>query len=142
MRTGRLTWCVLLLTLLAVSAAGQQIQLELSYILQSNPNAILVFQDGTIAFGPALLNSTTQATFIIRNMGLGPATIANISLGGTAFSMTSPPMFPVTLASGTDLQIALLYKPTEVRSDTGQLTLSFPGGGQTNLNLSGRGVSS
>ncbi|MBZ5634650.1 MAG: choice-of-anchor D domain-containing protein [Acidobacteriia bacterium] len=139
MRPYRLTRCASLLVLLAVCAAGQQAQFALSYVLQSDPNAVVsLTQGGTISFGPTAVNTITQATLSLTNVGAEPGTITSVSITSGAFRLTALPSFPVILPAGGNLQVPVLYLPTGIRSDSGQLTISLQVGLIT-LSLQGSG---
>jgi Cep192 domain 4 len=143
MRSCRLSWCAPLLVLLAASAAGQQPQFALSYVLQSDTNAVALGDGGTISFGFTTVNTASQAALSLTNVGTAPGIISSISITtGSAFRLTAVPLLPATVQTGSNLQLLVLYQPTGIRTDSGQMTIGLAGGSQITLNLQGTGTGS
>ncbi len=114
----------------------------LSYFLQTTQNTISLSAGGTLAFPPTPVNTTAQAAFNITNTGSGPGTVTGISITGSAFSITGRPLLPQVVAATFTLQVQVLYKPTAVASDTGQIVVTFDTGAPVTINLTGSGASS
>ncbi len=91
-------------------------------------------------------NSTPlrQANLNINDMGSGPGTITNDhSRPSTVFKLSGTPLFPYTIsASNTILAIGILYTPTAIENDTGQITITYQDGSTAIVNLTGSGSSS
>ena len=144
MRRCRFSWWVFLLAFVGVYAEGQQAQFALSYVLQSNTNVVPLSDGGTIVFGFTTVNTASQATLSLTNVGTGPGLISNIAItsGSSAFRLTAVPLLPATLQAGGNLQVLVLYQPTGIHSDSGQMTISLASGSQITLNLQGSGTGS
>jgi hypothetical protein len=113
----------------------------LSYVLQSDQNVVPLQPGQTIVFPPTPIKTTAQAALNLTNRGTGAGTIAGISITGSAFRLAGLPLFPFTLTAGQNLQVLVLYQPTGVNSDTGQITITFDTGSAVTLNLQGSGNS-
>lgn len=126
---------------ISLSLQGTAPTFVLSYVLQSNQNTVALQPGGNLVFPPTPINTTAQAAFDMTNTGTGAGTITGISITGSAFSLTNLPLFPQTVTSGLTLQVQILYKPTAVQSDTGQLQVTFAAGSPVTINLQGSGTS-
>ena len=124
-----------------LSLQGTVPSFVLSYVLQSNQNTVALQPGGTIAFPSTPIGATAQAAFDITNVGSGPGSITAISITPSAFTLTGLPLFPQTVASGLTLPVQVLYKPTAVASDTGQIQVTFGTGSPVTINLQGSGSS-
>jgi hypothetical protein len=124
-----------------LSLQGSTPSFVLSYILQANQNTVALQPGGTIPFPSTPIGSTAQAAFNLTNTGSGPGTITGISITGSAFSLTGLPLFPQAVGAGLTLQVQVLYKPTAVASDTGQIQVTFATGSPVTINLQGSGSS-
>ena len=122
-----------------------------SYVLQSNLNSVPIQPGGTIAFPASLVNTPAQAAFVITNSGSGAGQITAVSLlpgSSPAFKLQATPGLPANLLAGQVLQATLLvYTPTIVGNDTGQLQITYgsvTGTGSTTatFSLTGSGSSS
>ena len=143
MRSCRLSWCAFLLIWGAVSAAGQQAQFALSYVLQSNTNVVALSDGGTISFGFTTVNTASQATLSLTNVGTGPGIISSIAVtSGSAFRLTAVPSLPATVQAGGNLQVLVIYQPTGIGTDSGKMTISLAQGSPITLNLQGSGSGS
>jgi hypothetical protein len=122
---------------------GTAPQFTLSYVLQSVGNVIALSPGGTILFTPPTpVNTTAQAALNITNTGSGPGQVSNIALtAGTAFKLQDLPLFPFTLGANQTFQVLVLYQPTAVQSDTGQIQVTFQTGNTVTVNLQGSGSS-
>lgn len=126
---------------ISLSLQGTAPTFVLSYVLQSNQNTVALQPGGNLVFPATPINTTAQAAFDMTNTGTGAGTITGISITGSAFSLTNLPLFPQTVTSGLTLQVQILYKPTAVQSDTGQLQVTFATGSPVTINLQGSGTS-
>jgi hypothetical protein len=143
MRSGRFSWCAFLVVLVAVSAAGQQAQFALSYVLQSNTNVVPVSDGGVISFGFTTVNTSSQAALSLTNLGTGSAIINSVAVtSGSAFRLTAVPSLPATLQTAGNIQVLVVYQPTGIQTDGGQITISFAAGSPITLNLQGSGTGS
>lgn len=124
-----------------LSLQGTVPNFVLSYVLQSTQNTVALQPGGTIAFPSTPTGTTAQAAFNITNTGSGPGSITAISITPGAFTLTGLPLFPQTVGSGLTLPIQVLYKPTAVASDTGQIQVTFGTGSPVTINLQGSGSS-
>jgi len=122
-----------------------------SYVLQSNLNSVPIQPGGTIAFPATLVNAAAQAAFVITNSGSGAGQITGVSLlpgSSPAFQLQATPGLPANLSAGQVLQATLLvYTPTAVGNNTGQLQITYgsvTGTGSTTatFSLTGSGSSS
>jgi hypothetical protein len=124
-----------------LSFQGTAPSFVLSYILQSNQNTVALQPGGTILFPPTPVGTTAQAAFDLTNTGSGAGTVTGISITGSAFSLTGLPLFPQTVTSLLTLPVQVLYKPTAVTTDTGQIQVTFGTGAPVTINLQGSGSS-
>ena len=124
-----------------LSLTGTASSIVLSYVLQSDQNVVPLQPGQTIVFPATPIKTTAQATLNLTNRGSGAGTITGISITGSAFRLAGLPLFPFTLASGQNLQVLVLYQPTAVSSDTGQITVTFDSSSPVTLNLQGSGNS-
>src|ERR1700722_7016635 len=124
-----------------LSLQGTAPSFVLSYILQSNQNTVALQPGGTIAFPATPVGTTAQAAFDLTNTGRGAGSITGISITPGAFSLSGLPLFPQSVAAGLTLQLQVLYKPTAVASDTGQIQVTFATGSPVTINLQGSGSS-
>jgi hypothetical protein len=120
---------------------GTAPSIVLSYILQADLNVVTVQPGGSIMFPASPINTTAQATFNISNRGSGPAQINGITFAGPAFKVSGLPLFPVTIASGQNLQVLVQYMPTSVNSDTGQIQIAVDPNTTLTVGLQGNGTS-
>jgi len=129
-----------LLVALATSVSAQSF--VVSYILPPSQNVVPVQSGGLIPFPATLVGTTAQATLSVTNTGVGPGTVTGIAIsGGAAFALQGKPLLPATLASGQTLAVQVLYTPTKVSADSGEITITFPTAAPVTVNLSGSGTS-
>lgn len=127
----------------------------LSYFIDpangSTPNVIPIASGGTITFPATQLNTTAAGGIQIYDIGSGPGAITAISLvsGAPFFQLAGLPLIstavPYTITPGTStdpLTIGILYTPTKVETDTGQIAITFADGTTDTVNLSGSGATS
>ncbi len=111
-----------------------------SYVLQSDQNTVALNPGGAIVFPATPVNTTAQATLNITNRGSGSGTITGISISGDAFKLQNLPLFPVSIAAGANLQVTVLYQPTSVVSNSGQIQITFETGTPLTIGLQGSGA--
>jgi hypothetical protein len=111
----------------------------LSYALQTNQNSIALQSGGNIAFPPTLVGSTAQATLSLANTGSGSGTVNSISISGSAFVLQGKPVLPATVLAGQTITVLVLYQPTGVNADTGQINITFASAAPVVINLTGSG---
>jgi hypothetical protein len=127
---------------ISLNLQGTAPSFVLSYVLQSTLNAVPLQPGGTIPFPPTLINTIGLANLDITNLGSGSGEVTNVTLTGSpAFTLVGTPLFPVTLASGAQLQLLIHYQPTAVESDSAQIQISYDSGTPVTINLTGSGVS-
>ncbi len=114
----------------------------LSYVLQTDQNVVPLQSGGAIPFPATLVGTTAEAALNLTNTGSGPGTVTGIKISGSAFRLQGIPLLPAAIASSQNLQVLVLYKPTAVSSDTGQITITFATGSPITINLTGSGSSS
>ena len=113
----------------------------LSYVLQSDQNVVSLAPGGSVVFPATAVNTTAQATLNLLNNGSGPGMVTGVSITGNAFRISGRPLFPLTLTAGQSLPLTILYGPTGVSSDTGQIQVTFDSGSPVTINLQGSGSS-
>jgi hypothetical protein len=98
-----------------------------SYTLSSNANTVPLVNGDTIPFGQNLVNSTTDATLSLTNLGSASSQITNTSVTGAGFQLLGLPLLPATLPSGSQLKFVVRYLPTVEGAATGTLTIVLDG---------------
>jgi len=126
---------------ITISLVGTSPAFVLSYALQSDQNVVPLQPGGLIAFPPTLVGTTFQAALNLTNVGSGAGTVTAMSITGAAFRIQGIPLLPASIASNQNLQVQVLYTPSGVGSDTGQITITFSTGSPVTLILSGNGNS-
>jgi hypothetical protein len=130
---------------ISLNLIGTAPSFTFSYILQSDQNVIPVAPGGTIPFPATLINTSAQANFDISNTGSGAGQIKNVSLvagSSSAFKLQGLNLFPQSLNAGQTLPTILVYSPTAVGTDTGQIQVTYGSGTTATFNLTGSGNSS
>jgi hypothetical protein len=134
---------------------GSAPSFTLSYFITpangTTPNVLPLAPGGTIPFPATQLNTTATGGLQIYNVGSGPGAITGISLvsGAPFFQLAGVPLItpavPYTITPGTStdpLTIEILYSPTAVETDMGQIMITFQDGTNELVNLSGIGATS
>ena len=98
-----------------------------SYTLSSNANTVPLVNGDTIPFGLNLVNSTTDATISLTNLGSASSQITQTSVTGAGFQLLGLPLLPATLPSGSQLKFVVRYLPTVEGSATGSLAIVLDG---------------
>lgn len=124
-----------------LSLVGSAPNFVLSYVLQSDQNVVSLAAGGSVVFPATSVNTTAQATLNLLNNGSGSGNVAGVSITGSAFRITGRPLFPLTLTSGQSLSLTILYQPSAVSADTGQIQFTFDSGSSVTINLQGSGSS-
>ena len=104
----------------------------LNYVLPADQNVVPLPPGGTIPIPATPINTTTQATLNVTNTGSGTGTITGVSISGAAFRLSRLPLFPVAVPAGQSIQLLVLYPPTSVASDVGQVVVTFDTGSSGN----------
>jgi hypothetical protein len=117
----------------------------------STPNVLPLAPGGTIPFPATQLNTTATGGLQIYNVGSGPGAVTGISLvsGAPFFQLAGippiTPAVPYTITPGTStdpLTIGILYTPTAVETDKGQVQVTYQDGTTALINLMGSGATS
>ncbi|MFN7918874.1 MAG: choice-of-anchor D domain-containing protein [Bryobacteraceae bacterium] len=118
--------------LIVVNLTGSAPEFSVNYVLQADSNVLPLAPNGTIAFPPTLVNTTSLAAVIVLNRGSGPGTVKSVALTGDAFQLLGLPLLPTVVDSGRDVRFTIRYSPKKIAEDTGTLrvgvgdqTLSF-----------------
>lgn len=125
---------------IVLSLQGIAPSFVLSYVLQVDQNVVPLQPGGTIPFPGTLVGATSQAALNLTNSGSGSGIVNSITLTGGAFKLQGLPLLPVSVPSGQSLQVLVLYHPTGVNTDTGQITITFATGSPVVINLQGNGA--
>jgi hypothetical protein len=126
---------------ISLSLQGTGPSFVLSYELQTVLNFVSLQSGGTIPFPPTLVGATAQAALDITNNGSGPGSVTGITISGSSFVLQGVPLPPTTVPAGQTLAVQVLYQPTGVNKDTGQITITFSSGVPVTINLTGSGSS-
>ncbi len=130
---------------ITLNLVGTAPSFAFSYILQSDLNTVPLAPSGTIAFPATLVNTSAQASFNITNNGSGAGQIKNVALlsgSSPAFKLQATPLFPAGLNAAQTLQMLVVYTPTVVGSDSGQIQVTYGSGTTVMFSLTGTGTSS
>lgn len=126
---------------ITINLQGSAPSFTLSYILQANQNVVSLQPGGTIPFPATPVGTTSQAALNITNTGSGPGTVTGISINaGGPFTLQGTPLLPSNVPAGSTIQVLVLYTPTAVGPNSGQITITFPSGPSYTVNLAGTGV--
>jgi hypothetical protein len=111
----------------SLNLIGTVPEVVVSYALSSTANTIPLVNGDTIPFGQNLLNSTTDATVSLSNLGSASSQITKISVAGAGFQLLGLPLLPANLTSGSQLRVAVRYLPTVEGPATGSLSIVMDG---------------
>lgn len=128
--------------IIVIGLNGTTPDYSLNYGLSLDGNLTNVPPGGTLTLTDTAVNSATLASMVLLNRGSGPGQIQSITVSGDAFSLLSAPLLPSVLPSGASLQFQLRYRPRQVGTDTGRLTVTLEGGVQYSVSLKGTAVTS
>lgn len=126
---------------ISLGLVGTAPNFVLSYLLQSVQNVVSLAPGGSIVFPATSVNTTAQATLNLLNNGSGSGMVTGVTLTGSAFRISGLPLFPLNLISGQALPLTILYQPSTVGADTGQIQVTFDSGSPVTINLEGSGSS-
>lgn len=127
---------------ITLSLQGIAPAFTLSYSFLTNQNVVPLQPGGTIPFPATLVGATAQAALNILNSGSASGSVTGITISGKAFLLQGTPGFPATVPAGQTLTVQVLYQPTGVTTDTGNITITFGSGAAVTVNLTGSGSSS
>ncbi|MBZ5594939.1 MAG: choice-of-anchor D domain-containing protein [Acidobacteriia bacterium] len=128
---------LLCLALAALAPAQQQATFVFSYVLPTNLNVIPLKDGGTITFPGTPQNGVAQAALNITNTSAVAGQVGSVTISGAAFGFSGLPLFPALVGADQTLQLQIRYQPSGAASDTGQVQVTFPGGGGVTFNLVG-----
>jgi HYDIN/CFA65/VesB-like, Ig-like domain len=111
--------------LISFVLSGTSPELTVSYELENDVNVIALPSGGTLSFSSTVVNGTATAQVIITNRGSGSGEVSSIAVSGSAFQPIGLPLTPATVASGTDLRFNIRYRPRQIGSDTGTMTIGI-----------------
>lgn len=114
------------------SANFQLNQISVLIVVTSVPAAALAVvsgctgpdSNGLINFGQAQAGQTVKCTFSLQNPNAQSVTVASIAVSGTAFSLSSPPVTPLTLEPGASASFGVTFTPTIAASYSGSLSVA------------------
>jgi hypothetical protein len=113
----------------------------LSYLLQTDQNVIPLAPGAPLLFPPTPVNTVAQAALSVTNTGSGQGNVTGIVLvSGTAFRLARLPLFPQTVPPAQTLQVLVLYQPSGVAGDVGQVRITFDSGPPVLIELQGSGT--
>ncbi len=112
--TGR----VILAAALLQTGAWAQLQL-LSYDGTTETPLAALYNAGSAAPG-----DTLNLRFRVKNLGAAAATVQTISVAGSGFKLTSPPLLPYTLASQNEVEFGVGFSPTGPGSYSAALSVN------------------
>jgi hypothetical protein len=129
--------------LLILGINGVTPDFKVAYVFAIDGNVTqLPDQGASISFIQTPLNNTTTATIAVVNRGSGTGELQSVLVSGDAFSLVSVPLLPTAIAAGGSTTFQLRYRPRQIGTDTGTLTLTFAGGATRTIQLVGNGISS
>ncbi len=126
---------------ITVALQGTTPSFVLSYELQTDQNVIPLNPGGLIAFPVTLAGTVAQASLNLTNRGSGSGAVSAISITGAAFRLQGIPLLPATVAPNQTIAVVVIYAPTGIGSDTGQITINLAGSPPIAINLTGNGTS-
>jgi hypothetical protein len=92
--------------------------------LSVTSKSALVANPAAIAFGNVAIGQTLTTSVTLQNQGLSTIEIENISVSGSAFSVTGSTKFPISLAAGASVTIQLQFSPVVAGSATEPLMIT------------------
>ena len=122
-----------------LTLVGSAASFVLSYT--KNGNVIPLPVGATMLFDPTPLTFTQTLPINITNNGSAAGQVTDIEISGKAFTITGKPLLPLTVPAGQFFQVGVVYKPTAVGTDTGQVVITFLDGTTSTIPLQGSGTS-
>lgn len=107
-----------------------------------NGNIIPLSAGSAVIFDPQPINTTVTQGLNVTNTGSATGQVTGITISGAAFKLIGTPLFPASVPAGQTLQVGIQYTPTAVASDTGNVEITYAGGGTASVPLQGSGISS
>jgi len=98
---------------------------QLTYSYSNGGGANVVTNNGTVIFSPTQISQSSTESFTIQNTGTAPATVNSISVAQatSAFSLSSLPSLPATIAAGASVSFNINFAPTVPGSNTATLLI-------------------
>jgi hypothetical protein len=98
----------------------------------------LTVTPSTVSFGQVALGSSSTVPVVVTNARAWDITLTGIRMAGAAFSVTSGPTFPITLAAGQSVNLDATFKPQSPGEVGGSIFVMGPG---MDVPLTGTGTS-
>jgi hypothetical protein len=98
----------------------------LSGVSHAASAAHLALSTSTMNFGNVVMGSTTQVVEGIRNSTASAINIASASIDGASFQVSNT-TFPLTIAPGQEIYLAVIFSPHTAGSVSGSLLISLDG---------------
>ncbi len=127
--------------LFTLNIVGTVPNVVVSYTLAANSNSTPLSNGDTLPFGQVVINTATDATVSVSNLGSGSTTISAIAVSGGSFQILGLPLLPATLGAGTQLRFIVRFLPQVTGVVTGSLQISLDSG-TFSANLSGTSLRS
>jgi hypothetical protein len=104
--------------------------------------APLISVASTISFEKTDVNKTSEKTLTIANKGDDNLTITKFEMFSSNFEFTTAPITPMVVNAGENVQLKVVFKPTEAKMYTTMLhiTSNDPNNGMVMINLDGQGA--
>ena len=128
--------------IIAIGLTGTTPDYSLNYGLSGDGNFASLPPGGTLSFVDTAVNSATLVSMVLLNRGSGSGQIESVTATGDAFSLVAMPLLPALLQSGATFQFQLRYRPRQVGTDTGRLSVTFEGGATYSVALKGTSLTS
>lgn len=107
------------------------------YVLPTNNNFTALSPGDQIPFPPTSVSASTTAVVVVGNRGNASGSLNSVIVSGSAFQLTGLPPLPATLDSGKQLNLGVIFAPTQAGTYTGTLSLGFSDGTTYLVQLSG-----
>src|SRR5437879_5040737 len=88
----------------------------------ANPNRILTASPSAISFDSTMVGSANSASLTLTNRGNTSLKIQNVSVSGSAFSITGQPL-PFTIAAGKSAILTVIFKPNAQATFQGNVSI-------------------
>jgi Domain of unknown function (DUF4214) len=104
----------------------------------------LIIAPNPIAFGQRLIQTTTDETATVSNLGAGSVSVASLGIVGdkgfTRSGGTCPTVFPATIAAGTSCTVVVRFAPTAPGAGFGGTLEIVANTGNSSIAISGSAV--
>jgi Abnormal spindle-like microcephaly-assoc'd, ASPM-SPD-2-Hydin len=134
----------LVVTSNAVNAANGNISFSLQGTGTAVPAAVIGISSIAVGFGNQTIGGTSGAQFVtVQNTGNAGANVSSITISGSpTFTIVNAAACPATLAASTSCTLQIVFKPTAVGPQTGNLVVSSNATGSPHqVPITGTGVS-